>query len=85
MTRADKALARLCANPRPKDFTWDELVTVLARFEYRLEQDGSSHCKFLNANTGVSISLSRPHGGKPELKAYQVRQVVEHLTEHGYL
>jgi hypothetical protein len=61
MTRKDKLIKRLLS--KPKDFTWDELRTLLAGLEFE-EADtgktGGSRRRFVNPS-GVVISLHKPH------------------------
>ena len=53
-------------------------------FGYEEEKGSGSRRKFFNHKTGVSISLHQPHPGN-ELKAYQVRDVLDHLKQEGLL
>jgi len=84
MTRKEKLLKRL--QSKPKDFTWDELVTLLKWLGFVEEttgKTGGSRRRFINQQ-GVVISLHKPHP-KQILKQYQVDQIVEILTEEGHL
>jgi len=68
----------------PKDFTWDELVTLLSHFGYeplKTSKTGGSRRKFVN-NKKVIINLHKPHP-EPELKQYAIKQVIETLKEQG--
>ncbi|MBO0932783.1 type II toxin-antitoxin system HicA family toxin [Fibrella sp. HMF5036] len=76
MTKIDKLIARLLR--KPTDFTWDELVKVLAYhgFEERTKgKTGGSRRAFVNVKTGQIISLHKPH---PEntVKRYILDQVL---------
>ena len=74
MSQLDMLEARLCA--KPKDFTWDELVKLLAAFGFesltRGETAGSR--QFYNPTTQVAISLHKPHPGTI-LKEYQFKEI----------
>jgi hypothetical protein len=82
MGQHEKLLERL--RSRPKDFRWAELKTLLSGFGYKEEMGSGSRRKFFNPHTGVSISLHQPHP-RNELKAYQVKDVLEHLKQEGLL
>lgn len=81
MSRHEKLLERF--RSRPCDFTWAELKRLLAGFGYKEISGAGSRRRFVHEN-GVTISLHEPH---PEsvLKPYQVREVLMHLKQEGYL
>lgn len=68
----------------PKDFTWDELVTLLGYFGYSQIQRGSSHITFVLDERGLKVMVAKPHPGN-EVKKYALKQVKEHLEENGLL
>lgn len=78
MSQKQKAITRLKA--KPKDFTWDELETVMKGFGYKQLAGSGSRRKFYREETKALISLHQPHPGKI-LKAYQMRDVLNHLKE----
>lgn len=80
MTQMDKLIARLWAQPEPKDFTWHELVKVMTHYGYEETQGNGSRVKFQNAATSVKVALHRPHP-TPVLKPYQIRLVKQFLEE----
>ena len=82
MGKHEKLLERLRSHP--KDFRWEQLKTLLSGFGYEEEKGSGSRRKFVNATTGVSISLHQPHP-RNELKSYQVRDVLDHLRQEGLL
>jgi hypothetical protein len=85
MSKIEKLKERLLR--RPKDFTFDELRTLLCALGYNEEQTGKtagSRVAFRNPNTAERIRLHRPHPGLI-LKQYQVGQVIEALRAHGRL
>lgn len=82
MSQITKLLDRLKA--KPKDFTWGELEKVMEAFGYEQEKGSGSRRKFFNAETNALISLHEPHPRK-ELKAYQVRDILNHLKQENYL
>ena len=78
MPKRDKLLLRLAARPAPKDFSWDELLTVMRRCGFESRCDGGSHYMFEHA-TGLRLGVSRTHPGGT-LKAYQIKSVLEALA-----
>ncbi len=81
MSQHEKLVQRF--RSRPKDFTWDELKRLLVGFGYREESGSGSRRRFINGKDLV-ISLHKPHPGN-QLKAYQVRAVLDHLKQEGDL
>ncbi len=84
MGRLDKLITRFLR--KPKDLTWDELVSVLAYYGYYelpAGKTGGSRRKFCDADK-VIISLHKPHP-KPIVKSYVIEQVLVHLKEKGKL
>ncbi len=82
MSKFKKALDRL--NARPKDFTWNELQTIMNNFGYQEKKGSGSRRKFVNIKNNVILSLHEPHP-KPELKMYAVDIIIDHLKEEGLL
>jgi predicted RNA binding protein YcfA (HicA-like mRNA interferase family) len=84
MDKQDKLLVRL--QRRPRDFTWDELRTVLRRLGFqqvRTGRTGGSRRRFVHPS-GVIISLHQPHPGRI-LKRYQIDQILDTLAREGML
>lgn len=82
MGRKEKLIERLKSNP--KDFTFDELQTVLESLGFEMThrgKTGGSRVKFMKGN--IAISLHKPHPRK-ELLAYQVNQILE-ILEKGHV
>jgi len=84
VSRKEKLIKRLLA--RPKDFSWDELVSLLAALGFEAvapEKTGGSRRRFIHPN-GVILTLHKPH---PQniLKRYQVEQVIELLQTEDLL
>lgn len=82
MSKADKLLARLLSLPR--DFTWDELLTVMTRHGFALYQGSGSRRKFVLEESGMTVALHEPHPGKI-LKRYQLQDVIDGLRQTGVL
>ncbi len=82
MGKHEKLLAKL--QSRPKDFTFRELTTLLAGFDYVLNESGSgSRVRFEHAHF-VPILLHKPHPS-PVLKPYVIDQVLEVLKQEGLI
>jgi hypothetical protein len=82
MAKIDKLIERLLS--LPKDFTWDELIKILAHFGYKelhTGKTGGSRRKFAGHDNHV-ISLHKPHPGNI-LKHYQLKEIVASLKETG--
>ena len=85
MSKKEKLLKRFLS--RPRDFTRNELVTLLGEFGYepvKGGKTGGSRARFVNDGLGVVITLHKPHSPSV-LKGYQIDQIINHLTEHGFL
>lgn len=84
MSRQQKLLKRFRSGP--KDFSWNELQSLLAGFGYEESNAGKtsgSRCRFIHEWRGP-ILLHKPHPDGT-LKAYQVRQIVEQLEAEGLI
>ena len=84
MSKKEKLVRRLLA--RPKDFTFEELATLLGYFGYEVDHGGKtsgSRVKFVNANSDA-LWQHRPHPGNV-LKDYQVKDMIDDLTERKLL
>ncbi len=85
MSQKQKIIDHLLSNP--KDFTFDEAESLLGSLGYRRNNKGKtsgSRVIFINDSTNVSIRLHKPHPGNT-LRDYQVKQLVEHLTQEGLI
>ena len=78
MSRKEKLIKRFLSCP--KDFTWEELVSLLVGLgfqEANTGKTGGSRRRFIH-ETQVVIALHKPH---PQniLKRYQIEQIIEIL------
>ena len=83
MGKLEKLIERL--KSIPKDFTFDEMQSMLLALGFELSNKGKtsgSRVKFFK--DGVCIILHKPHPRK-ELLAYQIKQVIETLSEEGLI
>lgn len=84
MTRREKLISRL--HQKPRDFTWDELISLLSSFGFEQRntgKTGGSRRRFIHPN-GSIINLHEPHPQKV-LKRYQIDLVVEILENERFL
>ena len=83
MSQKDKLIERLLR--KPKDFTFDEMVSLLSYFGYTLKQGGTgSGVKFIRDNNNEVINFHKPHPNGI-LKRYVLDQIVEKLRKDGLL
>lgn len=82
MSKQKKLFNRLLE--RPKDFTYDNLKTLLFGYGYKEVQGNGSRVKFINAETKSIISLHKPHPIEI-LKQYQIADVIEELKRQGII
>jgi hypothetical protein len=84
MSNREKLLRRL--GKRPKDFTWDELETLLVLLGYRQIKPGrasGSRRRFVHESMSPII-FHEPHP-QNVLKRYQVELIIEALEKEGIL
>lgn len=83
MSKKDKLIDRLLK--KPKDFTFDEMVSLLSYFGYELKQGGTgSGVKFIKEDCNEVINFHKPHPNGI-LKRYVLDQVIEKLRKDGLL
>ncbi len=84
MGQKEKLIQRL--KSKPKDFTFDEAETLLRYLSYvRLNKGKTSgFCVMFTSEEHKAILLHKPHPQK-ELKAYQIKQLIEVLEQEGLI
>ena len=84
MGQKDKLIKRL--KSKPKDFTFDEAVTLLNYLSYARSNKGkTSGSRVVFYQEGKApILLHKPHPHK-ELKQYQIKQLLEVLEQEGLI
>lgn len=81
MSQKDKLVARLLK--RPKDFTFDEMVSLLSYYGYELKKGGvGSGVKFIRGRGDEVINFHKPHPSGI-LKRYILDQVIDKLRKDG--
>ena len=84
MSKKEKLIKQFLSEP--KDFTFEELVTLLGYFRYFPENNGKtsgSRYTFAKLNH-TAITIHRPHPSNT-LKSYQILQVKEILKNEGLI
>lgn len=83
MSKKDKLIDKLLK--KPKDFTFDEMASLLSYFGYELKQSGTgSGVKFIKEGSNEAINFHKPHPNGI-LKRYVLNQVIEKLRKDGLL
>lgn len=83
MGKKEKLIAKLTSTP--KDFTFDEIKTLLEMRGFVMSNNGKtsgSRVRFMKGN--IPIILHKPHPRK-ELLEYQVKQIKEILEKEGLI
>jgi hypothetical protein len=82
MSKLVKALERLQSKPR--DFSWNELTSLMESFGYELKTTGGSSRKFIHVETRATLFIHEPHP-QNVLKAYQVRDVLQFMKQEKHI
>jgi len=83
MSKKEKLMSRLLS--KPKDFTYDELSSLLKGLGYVQDNKGKtsgSRVAFINQATKNIIRLDKPHPDN-NLKLYIVNYIITKLKEGG--
>jgi putative sterol carrier protein len=82
MSKKEKLIEKLLS--KPKDFSYDEMETLLKYLGYNLKQGSGSGVKFIKEGTNEVINFHKPHPNGV-LKSYILEQVIEKLRKDGLL
>ena len=85
MNKKDKLIKRFKTLPR--DFTFDEVVTLFQGCGFELEHKGStsgSRVKFYNAKDENSYIMHKPHPSNI-IKGYMMRDILNYLLTNNYI
>ena len=72
---------------KPKDFTYEETVTLLSQLgyaEYNKGATSGSRVRFKNEALGTYIDIHRPHPGSI-MKEWMVKTIFQHLRNNGLI
>ena len=81
MSKKEKLVDKLKSKPRA--FTFEDAESLLGMLGYKRRNKGKtsgSRVIYVNEKSGAKILLHRPHPEK-ELREYQVKQLIEHLSQ----
>jgi predicted RNA binding protein YcfA (HicA-like mRNA interferase family) len=81
MSKLQKLLIDLCAQPVPSNFRWDDMVTVLESLGYELKSNSGSRRKFFHPGMNDLIICHEPHPS-PNVDKGCIKDVVKHLKDH---
>jgi hypothetical protein len=85
MSKEEKLISRLLS--LPKDFTFDELSTLLRRLGFDVSNKGAtsgSRVAFINKKTKDVIRVHKPHPNK-EVGISALRDVLQTLKERNFI
>ena len=83
MGKKEKLLRKLFSVP--KDFSFQELESLMGYYSYRLRNKGKtsgSRVAFVHDSSGSKLLLHKPHQSK-YLLSYQVKDVIQFLVSEG--
>ncbi|HOP47766.1 MAG TPA: type II toxin-antitoxin system HicA family toxin [Desulfobacteraceae bacterium] len=84
MSKKEKLLAKLCASPQPKDFSWHNFVTLMENFGFKSSCSGGGSHYMFEHTSGFRFSISKSHPSGI-LKAYQIRDAKNALKHIGVI
>lgn len=79
MSKREKLHQRLFAIPPPKDFTWDELITLMRGYGFKESCSSGSHYIFEHIATDFRCRASKTHPSGL-LKRYQIDNIKEAIN-----
>jgi predicted RNA binding protein YcfA (HicA-like mRNA interferase family) len=82
MSKKDKLLRRLRKIPPPKDFKWDELITLMRGAGFTEYCNSGSHYTF-DHKSGYRFGISKTHPSGI-LKKYQIDAAIDALNNVDY-
>lgn len=82
MSKKDKLVNKLLS--KPKDYSFDEMVSLLSYYGYELKQGSGSRVKFIKDGSNEIINFHKPHPSGV-LRRYVLEQVIEKLRKDGLL
>ena len=83
MSKKETLLNKLLRKPSPKNFTVQELCTLMAKCGCQKFEGGrGSSIAFRHVNTNRVVQFDAPHPGK-ELYRYQIDKVIDFLKQVG--
>lgn len=80
MSQKEKLEQRLRRTPPPKDFTWDELITLMTAHGFDASCGSGSHYKFYNEAQKFTVVIAKPHPSN-EMKQYQIKDALAAINQ----
>ncbi|MBQ9601382.1 MAG: type II toxin-antitoxin system HicA family toxin [Neisseriaceae bacterium] len=80
MSKSDKLLMRLLRVP--KDFTWEELATVMQANGFTLYKSSGSGRKWLHEKSCIAVMMHEPHPSNI-VKPYALKLAIDGLKKVG--
>lgn len=82
MSKLSKTIDHLLK--KPKDFTWEEAVTLMEKCDFEIIKNSGSRRKFYHKEKNILVNIHKPHPNN-ELKNYQVRDIIRALKTSGHI
>ena len=83
MSKKDSLLRKLIQKPYPKNFTKQELYSLMSKCNCEKFQGGrGSGVGFYHNDTGRTVQFDEPHPGN-NLYGYQIKKIIQFLMESG--
>jgi predicted RNA binding protein YcfA (HicA-like mRNA interferase family) len=83
VSKKEKLYQRLHKLPPPKDFAWEDLISLMRQAGFSEECDGGSHYTFEHKKTGFRLGISKTHPSGV-LKRYQINDAKTALETVNY-
>lgn len=84
MSKQAKALERLCQEPTPSNFKWDDLKSLLISLGYKEINGSGSRKKFFHAEKNALINCHKPHPN-PDVDKGCISDIVNHLRDNQFI
>ena len=81
MSKTQKLLDRLLAEPPPTDFTWTQAVSLMKRHNFEVINGNGSRRTFRHT-TGLKVHIHEPHPN-PTLLKYAITALIDGLKGTG--
>lgn len=84
MSKQSKALEKLCQEPTPSNYKWDDLKSLLLSLGYAEVKGAGSRRKFFHKEKNALISCHQPHPN-PDVDKGCISDIVKHLKDHQFI
>lgn len=84
MTKKERLKSKFMETPPPKDFTWNDLISVMGSYGYELKPGKGSHFAFYCAESGHYVrGIPKPHSGGNAVKQIYIKKIRQSLESEG--